>query len=181
VKKAVRKRYIHLPLIVVFLLIFGWGCTSNHTLPFELDPEAGLLHWRGAEDVSLDFRMELNSSNPLLGAFTFREKDRVICINTVGDLDMIVELAGDTHRGTLQMRIKNPGKENSELFSVSPVIVRLPLHPELEIRPVNNPSWTLIRESEESRWTFSLDLGNSPLVLLPEEEIVLPELEFSRK
>ena len=171
----------HLIIIPLLLLILGSGCSSGYPYPFELDPDAGSLKWAESEDYSLEFGMELNQSNPLSGAFTFGEKEKVICIGTVGELDMIVELSGDTRLGIIQMRIRNPGKENLELRSVAPVIIQLPLPPGVEIQPGQNPTWELIRVSEKNRLRYCLDLGDSPLVLLPEEEVILPELAIIRK
>jgi hypothetical protein len=188
-------------LIIVMVLgqIILHGCRNASNNPFHLDTELGTCSFTGIRSELGHFRMDLDGTNPLQGAFLFQKRDHLACINSNGDLDLIALFEGNPLGGIMQVKFINAGKENAEISNISQMI--LPIHPDdlfhqvdetavvwrdnqddafrLKVRGSDDLPWDLSFKTSDNQLILSLTLKGSPLVLLPGEELELPQFEIS--
>jgi hypothetical protein len=112
---------------------------------------------------------------------------------------MIALFEGDPLEGIMQVKFINAGKENAEIFSITQMI--LPIHQDnlphqvdettvvwradqdhafrLKAGTSDDLPWDLSFKTSDNQLILSLVLKGSPLVLLPGEELKLPQFEIS--
>ncbi|MCK4749928.1 MAG: hypothetical protein KAT15_22885 [Bacteroidales bacterium] len=179
-------------------LILLNGCREESTNPFQVDTYSGTFTFRGGVHQMGPAHMDVNGSDPLRGAFLFREKESLVYINSAGDLDIIALFAGDPTEGMLQIQLINAGEENLEIFRIDPFI--LPLEQDDQMLVINGNEARLISTQdktihfilsvmEETPWDLrfietgeslilSLLFNGSSIVLLPEEILKLPAMSI---
>jgi len=174
------------------------GCRETSNIPFKIDPQNGTCSFTGIGSELGPFRMDLDGTNPLEGAFLFQKMEHLACINTKGDLDMITLFAGNPFCGTMQVKFINAGKENAKVFSLAQMV--MPIHHDsllsqldettalwrdnqdhafrLRVGSSDDCPWDLSFRVSDNQLLLGMELIGSPLVLLPGEELKLPHFEI---
>jgi hypothetical protein len=174
------------------------SCTGHQDIPFDVDTVNGTCSVRAGDRTLESIGMEANGFSILKGAYLFREPDRLVAINSSGKLDFITVFKGDSCQGTVQQYVVNTAEENQPVTRFRLIGLQLKggmtvasmneRHLDLAVR--GNPSETIsIQTDRSSPWVSFfcekndtlacwLDLAGSTIVLLPEEKVQLPAMDF---
>ena len=139
----------------------------------------------------------MNGKNVLQDAYIFHEKEKLVAIGSLGELDIIIRFSGDSLRGAIQLSLHNRGKEvlsvnqvslfSKHLNEASDALLmgddRLQIHASSPSRALCLKAgygwpWALLFDIQADQLYCSLDISNASIILLPEEELMLPQLEF---
>ena len=191
---VVRMKVIVLLAILVLLV----SCTGNTHTIFMVDPEEGSYRFLPGNHSLGPVGLMVNGHQALEGAFLFHGADSLVAISSMGKLDIISIFKGDSTRGTLQIIFFNSGEENQAISQLKAFtlllenkfrIVEVNAHRAV-IEGSNQPSsYFCLRTDPAVLWDFSIEHrgdslfaafngSGSSIVLLPEEKLSMPPLEF---
>ena len=160
--------------LLLVLHLFA-SCTRQGDIPFDPDTSNGEFRLHGF----LYSGPVINGTSALEGAYLFHGKDSLVSINSSGHLDLVTIFKGDTLTGSLQLIIINTGEQPEEVRQLAlcsrPVRLTGPGH-ELDLGLQD--SWDIVLRLKDDIEVFGLALEHTPIVLLPEERLILPALRF---
>lgn len=166
-------------LMLAMAVVLG-SCTMQTPSPMELDPSHGVFTFITEDHAPWSAGIVVNGVNILQDAFIFNEKERLAVIASLGELDVRAAFSGDSARGTVRLTLYNAGKNRMDVnqVKISPTMVTQELGETICLQAESSWPWTFIIDLQGDQPDCSLDLSGSSIVLLPEEKISLPGLEF---
>ncbi len=162
------------------LLLCPRCAKQNHT-PFHVDTVNGSYMIFAESAASSASGIVVNGKRILQDAYLFNENESLVAIGSVGELDMITHFSGDSTSGAIRLSLHNRGKVSLAVKQVELCSMPIEVESGLQLMIENHVSglpWSLSIDRQGNLITCSLDLSNSSIILLPEEELCLPRLEF---
>jgi hypothetical protein len=118
--------------------------------------------------------IEVNGVDMLESAFLFHEGESLVLISSVGKLDAVTMIGRDSLAASLQLSLINSGKERQE---ISRIHIQFPLEPQAPEGPEDG-IWDFHLSRRDDAYICRLNTSGSSVILLPEEELVLPPIRF---
>lgn len=189
-------RNISAALLTVQLIFPGCGSTSD--FPFEIDISSGSYSFLCEGEPLGPMYYSLNGQLPLKNSFLFEEKDSLVCISSLGDLDIIAVFKGNHLSASLRLTVVNAGKgsqavnelrnfilplgnrymlsemEGSRISIVSPSAMQQ----EYFLTGQDELPWSISPKIAGDTLVYSLEDPFTPLILLPGEKLKLPRLKL---
>jgi len=146
--------------------------------------------------ISGGMNLTVNNRPVLQDARMFRDRERLICINTIDDLDVIVAFGGQNGNSSMSISLVNATDRNLALHRLT-VLSFTPDHGarvdktgegSLEIRaggagplqiiPPAGNTWDFSWSFDGDTVSLGLRMGIAPVVLLPDEKLEFPPVRF---
>jgi hypothetical protein len=170
--------------IVLFLtgLILLPACKPQALSPFSVDPDKGSFTFEGKDGHYGPFGVLINGYNALQEGHLFQGSDSLVLISNREGLDLITVFKGSSEQSSMIISIINPRDSSLEINSIKVIYLAEEDSKEdsLSIKSCGDDDalWQWLEGGSETSTTFSLNLSGSSILLLPEEQIVLPPLRF---
>jgi len=140
-----------------------------------VDPELGSCRVHFAGHPVGAIKLKVNGKQVLEGAHVFHGTDSLVAIISQDGIDILAVFKGDSTRGSVQLLLVNPGKEKQV---VSNVEILASGHVGFSGPSGCGGLWNYISGSGGDSLIRTLDLSGSAMVLLSEERLSLPPLQF---
>ena len=173
-------------ILITSGIILLWACKPQSGPPFMVDRSQGTFQVQKDGWVSGPFWVEVNGLNALLGGHLFRGTDSLVVISSTGGLDLLTVFKEAAGQSTIRIVVVNPGDSALAIRNLKIGPMAIPgqkANATLTCWHSKSPSegagplWRWLPDSEQAP-ERSLNLSRSSIVLLPDERILLPPLQF---
>jgi hypothetical protein len=170
-------------IVLLLTVIIGLpACKPQALSPFSVDPDKGSFTLEGNEGLYGPFGVLINGYNALQEGHLFQGSDSLVLISNREGLDLITVFKGSLEQASMIISVINPGDSSLEINSMEIIYLA---GENAKQGPFsicgtgeNDALWQWLDGGPEAGTVCSLNLSGSSILLLPEERIQLPPLQF---
>ena len=168
-------------LLILGMVLFQY-CGTREASPFHMDPEEGIFLYKSGIQTLGPCSLYVDGISAFMNSRTFQSSDSLVSISTVKELDVITVFREASHGLMMNIQIVNPTDKALNINSVELATGfskdKSGHSYEVAWKAGSGELWTWRYPEQDDYTRLSLDLSESSIILLPEERLLLPSLQF---
>jgi len=169
-------------ILLLCCIVFIQACVQEEHSPFTVDAGQGIFLFERDQLKLGPCTLNMNGFSVLQNSHSFYGKDSLVTISSFNGMDVITIFKEINGGAMVSIRIVNPADSAQEIKSVDLQLKNTrtitQVLPAAERKTDLETLWRWSSGGPEDSTKISLDLSESSIILLPEERIVLPSLQF---